>query len=88
MMPSLLSTILAFFISCAVGSILCFLIFWSQRKYEKRWYVRYPDGYRTVLMSKPDAKTYRELFGGVVYKDGTEKLPEIKNNLAPISLLQ
>lgn len=38
-------------------------------RYRGRWYVRYPEGDRTIGMRLLVARTYRKLFGGRVYHE-------------------
>ena len=71
-----------FILSCFILSCICILIGISQRKHQKWWYVRYPTGYRTHLMSRCEAHEYGDIFGGVVHKEGQEKLPEVYKSVA------
>ena len=61
----------------------CFLLYLKERRRRKLWYVRYNDGHRTYLMPKNEAEIYKEAFGGIVYKEGEEKLPYIRKYVAP-----
>jgi len=38
-------------------------------RYRGHWYVRYPEGYRTIGMRLSAARTYRHIFGGRVYHE-------------------
>lgn len=38
-------------------------------RYRGRWYVRYPEGQRSIGMTLSVARTYRRLFGGKVHHE-------------------
>lgn len=41
----------------------------SPVSYRHRWYVRYPDGHRSVGMKYSVARSYRAIFGGAVFHE-------------------
>lgn len=36
-------------------------------RYRGKWYVRYPEGFRSIGMKWSVARTYRKLFGGTLH---------------------